>query len=213
MNIKTFAILMMVAFGALSAPITPALAAGTPGLTIVGGDMTFDGDGPWTLGWAFKASTSQTLIGLGAYDLGGDGFLTDHQVGLWDTNGTLLASVIVGSSDPLINGFRFASITPYTLSAGSTYIVGAANLGTGDGYSLYGEVATAPGITYLSSRYIDGSGLQLPTAYAGVNPGYFGGNILLGSAVPEPAVWAMMIIGFGAVGSMVRARRRQSALA
>lgn len=32
------------------------------------------------------------------------------------------------------------------------------------------------------------------------------------SAVPEPASWAMMIVGFGAVGSLVRASRRRSAL-
>ena len=35
----------------------------------------------------------------------------------------------------------------------------------------------------------------------------------ISSAVPEPATWAMMIIGFGAVGSMVRASRRQGVLA
>lgn len=33
------------------------------------------------------------------------------------------------------------------------------------------------------------------------------------SAVPEPATWAMMIIGFGAVGSMVRTSRRRNAFA
>ncbi len=33
-----------------------------------------------------------------------------------------------------------------------------------------------------------------------------------GSAVPEPATWAMMIIGFGGVGSMVRANRRRQVL-
>ena len=33
------------------------------------------------------------------------------------------------------------------------------------------------------------------------------------SAVPEPATWAMMIIGFGAVGTMARASRRRNALA
>ncbi|MDO9433000.1 MAG: PEPxxWA-CTERM sorting domain-containing protein [Phenylobacterium sp.] len=32
----------------------------------------------------------------------------------------------------------------------------------------------------------------------------------LQTAVPEPATWAMMIIGFGAVGSMVRAARRNA---
>ncbi len=35
----------------------------------------------------------------------------------------------------------------------------------------------------------------------------------LSSAVPEPATWAMMIIGFGAAGSMVRSNRRRNALA
>lgn len=32
----------------------------------------------------------------------------------------------------------------------------------------------------------------------------------LSSAVPEPATWAMMIVGFGAVGSMVRTSRRRN---
>ena len=34
-----------------------------------------------------------------------------------------------------------------------------------------------------------------------------------GGVVPEPATWAMMIIGFGAAGSMVRASRRREAQA
>ncbi len=32
-------------------------------------------------------------------------------------------------------------------------------------------------------------------------------------AVPEPTTWALMIMGFGGVGAMVRSRRRQAALA
>lgn len=34
----------------------------------------------------------------------------------------------------------------------------------------------------------------------------------LTGSVPEPATWAMMIVGFGAVGSAVRGRRRQMAI-
>jgi hypothetical protein len=30
-------------------------------------------------------------------------------------------------------------------------------------------------------------------------------------AVPEPATWAMMLLGFGALGGMLRRRERQSA--
>ncbi|MES3029084.1 MAG: PEPxxWA-CTERM sorting domain-containing protein [Pseudomonadota bacterium] len=41
--------------------------------------------------------------------------------------------------------------------------------------------------------------------------GYTLATFALSSAVPEPATWAMMIIGFGAVGSMVRASRRRNA--
>ncbi len=36
-------------------------------------------------------------------------------------------------------------------------------------------------------------------------------NVSVMAAVPEPATWAMMIIGFGAVGSMVRTSRRRNA--
>jgi len=32
-------------------------------------------------------------------------------------------------------------------------------------------------------------------------------------AVPEPATWARMLIGFGAVGTALRSRQRQTALA
>jgi choice-of-anchor C domain-containing protein len=38
-------------------------------------------------------------------------------------------------------------------------------------------------------------------------------NVSISSAVPEPATWAMMIMGFGGVGGMVRASRRKQALA
>ena len=47
--------------------------------------------------------------------------------------------------------------------------------------------------------YLDGFGGVIPP------PG--------GGAVPEPATWAMMIIGFGAAGSVIRRRRGQMAVA
>jgi hypothetical protein len=32
-------------------------------------------------------------------------------------------------------------------------------------------------------------------------------NIVVNSAVPEPATWAMMLLGFGAIGFSMRRRR------
>ena len=49
------------------------------------------------------------------------------------------------------------------------------------------------------------SGGQSLTAYAKIGSG--------APAVPEPATWAMMLVGFGAIGCSMRTRRRQSRIA
>ena len=38
-------------------------------------------------------------------------------------------------------------------------------------------------------------------------------NVTLAGGIPEPATWAMMVIGFGGMGGILRYRRRQLALA
>jgi len=48
--------------------------------------------------------------------------------------------------------------------------------------------------------YTDGSGVAPKVSYSF-------------AAIPEPSTWAMMIVGFGAVGTMVRASRRRRAFA
>ncbi|WP_293406694.1 PEPxxWA-CTERM sorting domain-containing protein [Phenylobacterium sp.] len=119
--------------------------------------------------------------------------------------------MIVTNADPLIDSFRYGSITPFTLAAGQTYIVGAADLAYyRDPIPTAGTLATAPGLTYLGSRYYRGTELHFPAGETTTK--WIGANILLGSAVPEPATWAMMIIGFGAAGGAIRASRRRNAL-
>ncbi|MGH6998727.1 MAG: PEPxxWA-CTERM sorting domain-containing protein [Phenylobacterium sp.] len=207
-TLKALAAAAALGLGALTA--APAAAA-TPGIVLDDNFATFAG-GDWTMGWAFEVTTSQQLLGLGAFDYQEDGLYLDHEVGIWDASGALLASVVVTSADPLISGYRFASIAPLTLKAGSTYVVGAADYGFyRDPIPVVGTMTIAPGVTYLESRYFRGTGLHLPEGVmTGSQPA---GNILLGSAVPEPATWAMMIIGFGAAGAMVRASRRRLASA
>jgi hypothetical protein len=72
--------------------------------------------------------------------------------------------------------------------------------------SFLGFVSTSglTGVT-LAAVQPSGSTYLWPTA----DNLTLGGQVL--SAVPEPATWAMMIIGFGAVGSMVRTSRRRNA--
>ena len=38
-------------------------------------------------------------------------------------------------------------------------------------------------------------------------------NVGVAAAVPEPATWAMMMLGFGALGGLVRSRRSKAAAA
>ncbi len=45
--------------------------------------------------------------------------------------------------------------------------------------------------------------------YTGSNPGFEGLVNSQAGAVPEPAAWAMLLLGFGIVGSGVRSRRKQ----
>jgi len=189
----------------------------TPSFTPTGG-WEWDGDGPWTLGYTFRADEEMIVSALGAYDFGQDGFTISHQIGLWDAGGTLLASTVVEGSDALVDRFRYSDIAHVRLAAGGTYMLGAADYGFGDGYLLDASVASAPGVTYLNSNYLEGFGLQRPTKL-GAPGGYFGPNMIANSAasmtgaVPEPSTWAMMLIGFALVGGTIRAARRPSAAA
>lgn len=198
---KSFLALAIVAIFASNAQAVTGTPAITP--TDTG---SFDGDGPWTLGYSFVANTAQNAIGLGAYDFGHDGFAMNHEVGLWDSMGTLIATTTVTSGSTLIGDFRYSSISAVMLNAGATYYVGAADFGAGETYGIYGNVTTAPGITYSNSAFAFGGGLLLPSSVGPVN-GYYGGNVLLG-AVPEPETYAMMFSGLGLLAAMRRRQRR-----
>lgn len=191
-----------------AAVATPAFAQ-TAAVSVSGG-RTFDGDGPWTLGYQFTSLQAQRVTALGAYDYLGDGFSEAHEVGLWDSAGTLLASANVTSAGALLDGFRYSSISGLDLAAGGVYTVGASNFGRGDAYLLDALVSPATGITFNIGRYTNGSGLMSPT-FSSNSGGYFGGNLQV-AAVPEPATWAMMLVGFGMMGGAIRSRRRSTAV-
>jgi hypothetical protein len=85
---------------------------------------------------------------------------------------------------------------------------------TWSGLSIFSSVDDVVGSWRYFSAQVLGSGSDqlLFTAYN--EPAFTRvDNVSLSaavSAVPEPATWAMMIIGFGAVGSMVRTSRRRN---
>ena len=134
-------------------------------------------------------------------------------------------TLIPGLLDPSVPAITFAEGAVNTSSVFTTTVAfgtggEVAGTTTGDVFGFYGDSI------YLASGYVSGTPLSGTVTFAnatfdslGINPGYY---ILSGPSVntititaleaPEPASWALMISGFGVVGSAMRRRRKVAAL-
>ncbi len=73
------------------------------------------------------------------------------------------------------------------------------------------EIFTAGGPLTLGSTLYNGQALYFAAdVLSNGTTGNVAGGVL---AVPEPATWALMILGFGMLGSGLRLRRRETVLA
>jgi Domain of unknown function (DUF4082)/PEP-CTERM motif len=140
---------------------------------------------------------------LGYYDP--SGLTESHDVGLYDTSGDLLVSATVTNANTVTDNFAYSSISPFSLSAGTYFLVGVSGL-----TDLYGYAPTmltpAAGVTFVQSEYADGNTLAFPTT-TDVNIGYFGPNLDFGSSVPEPGTAMMLGISLAAIATLLRRRR------
>ena len=115
------------------------------------------------------------------------------------------------------------------LNACSTTMMGGCLFGYPANASLNDAAYTVPtgviaAVSLIAYGYSDdGSGgysaladpmVQIDPAFLLDNPGFslvFSSNITSLSAVPEPAAWAMVMVGLGGLGAAMRSRRRQAA--
>jgi hypothetical protein len=114
---------------------------------------------------------------LGFFDYLGDGLEESHEVGIFNATGNLLVSAVVPAGDTarLDDDFRYADISPFTLSAGETYTIAAFFATQADtiGYLDVGDIANLQGIALntFPVRYITPSGtsLSFPTETSGAS--------------------------------------------
>jgi hypothetical protein len=156
---------------------------------------------PVNLGDLFTATADISVDALGFYDQ--PGLTGPETVALYTSTGTLLLSVSVPDSGSTVGGYFFKSIAPVALTEGNLYTVDAF---TGNNDWSYGFTYPnqAPGATYDGHAYVYTNSLEFPTNtvdFAGGPTGvYYGPNFEYSSAIPEPSIWAMLLVGFGTFG-------------
>lgn len=173
-------------------------------------------------------ATPLAVTRLGMFDamfgtIDPQGLRESHQIGLWNSSGTLLASVTVGAgtSVPLTGAFRYVSLaTQVLLNPGQTYTIAAhyTTPGTTSGVSpgdflrvIWGTAipnALSPLISFNGGVYYSNPGaspnLQFPTevdpftAYVSANAEFI--------AVPVPAGISLASLGIACL-VVIRFRR------
>lgn len=159
-----------------------------------------------TAGWAFQPNTSLTVTNLGCFAYVFDNLaVTSIQVGLWDHNGSLLASTSITPASILLDQTLYGSVTPVLLIPGQIYAVGVFSPGGSFGLdaSTSGSFSTTTDINVLGTASVDGA-FAFPSLqpldgaiYAGPNFVYFEGG------VPEPSSGLLLCLG----GLLLAARR------
>lgn len=175
-----------------------------------------------TAGFSFEVTEATTISGLGFFDVGSNGLINSHQVGLWTSTGTLLASAILDNSSNVVastsslGDWRETNITSLTLDPGS-YVLGAffrnVQADTEDEAALDASgTSSASGISYGNAAFGSGSftfpGSNDPAFDAGIfGPMAFTGST---SAMPEPGSLGLCACALLLCGLVLRLRWRQS---
>ena len=153
-----------------------------------------------TDGIRFSLSSSTEITGAwGMFDIGSDGLMNSHDVGLWSDDGVLLASVTVtNASTPvasaaLLGRWMVADLpSPITLAPG-TYRVAAfyrdMRLGE-DGVVYNATLSGIAGASYVGWAYTNTSGTNL--VFPNPQTPYFStvlefGGMAFAAGVPEPS--------------------------
>jgi len=188
---KTIVIKHYIPLGALTAALVAfcplQTRANTIALSFTGGTSDFPNTDE-TLGWAFTLSSPVLVTDLGLWDQNNDGLFVSHVVTIWTSTGTLEAQGTIpsGTGATLTNGFRYVSIAPVLLPAGSYTIGGFYSPTDSDQIvTSASTITTASGVIYDGSRI--GLGFAFPPIdISGVPNSNFGPNFQFSTRTSVP---------------------------
>lgn len=223
----------LLAQAAAAAPVTFSQGYATFSQDGFSPGALFDGSNAY--GWAIADSNGETHsqsallvlaapLSAGTYDLTFvmDQFFeccgTTHTLGEFSLGYTTDAAPTLGSAQTLVSYTGASSLTgaTFTFDTGRILVSGGAIT---DAYTINGTISSLAAITgfFLNAH-------ESEAGYPTNGPGRaYNGNFVVSeltldatrlaelpvqAGVPEPATWALMILGFGAVGSAIRSRRR-----
>ncbi|THD63644.1 PEPxxWA-CTERM sorting domain-containing protein [Phenylobacterium sp.] len=194
-------------------------------------NFNVDGGGPGGTVDLLTSKNTWSLHGSGAntsgnfVDLDGSsndgGFLQTKQAFSFNAGDTVTLSIDVGGSermgtDTMYAGFLFSGIPDITGVTTTNFnqpnqtpgqeLLGFSQVGSSDPFQVFtiSFVATAPGsvMALVGTTSKDNVGPLLDQLTVTDDPA-------ADALVPEPASWALMILGFGGVGSLLRRRRTE----
>jgi hypothetical protein len=151
--------------------------------------VSVDGDAQcqlYTCGFVFSPSENLTVQALGQWDQHLDGLLTAGAVGLWSSDGMLVASAVVpsGTAASLEGAYRYVTLDqPVELAAGQTYVVASAIASSTA--PTFSPVGAHPALTLIEGRIaFGGSGVLVYPSDARAGVYYGGANFLFVSGAP-----------------------------
>jgi len=173
-------------------------------------------NGSWNFGINFNVTSAVTVTGLGYYE---GPIFVPHQVALFDSSGTQLAVSSIDSTDAVDGHFRYHAVNAFTLGVGSYQLVGVSQ---NDLYEWNGTpFIVDPNLTYIGNQWQLAGANTNPnvpewmsfTAQNDVSNGYWGPDLRLAGAIPEPETYAMLLAGLGLMGFVARRRKQKLATA
>ncbi len=182
----------------------------SPTVSGLTGDITYTlesiSNGTWTFDYTIQDTSNGTVSASRISTFG------------FDVSPTL-------SSDKVDSGATFGSVSSgnvpmvgnvdFCLTAGPN-CAGGGGGGVSQGGSASGSFdlhfTNSPTTVELSDLYVRYQSINA-TGYSSGSSGIGDALSIVTGGVPEPASWALMILGFGGVGAVLRHRRRQAVLA